>query len=714
MIEIIRGAAQKEVSTGALIKALQEYFAQQTNDPQGLIYVGYPILSTVIGGVVLDVVLITQKHGILVFDLVEDVVCENRSDIRDSLFLNTQSRLIQHADLMNGRHLGVDLNVLTYASQISSPPEVSKDFLVSDQQLKERLDEISNENNEKYFVQLTSVVQAVTKLNSVRKRQINKPDSRGAKLKNLESSIANLDSRQNRAVIETVNGPQRIRGLAGSGKTIILALKAAYLHARYSEWNIAITFNTRSLKEQFKELVTKFTIEQKHEDPDWSKIKIVQSWGSHVSSGIYYDFCVSHGIEPLDFRTAKIQTRQHGNRLTPLGYACALALQEMQDKKIPAQPKYDAILIDEAQDLSPAFLKLCYRFLKTPKRIIWAYDDLQNLSMLKMQTPKELFGVELSNDEGFAQQDIILKCCYRNSRPVLVSAHGLGFGTARKNGLVQMFDNPTLWTEIGYEVASGNLEAGQNVVLGRTKETSPSFLESELESNSDLIQFKSFDTSILQAEWVANEIKKNLEEEELTIKDIIVITLDAKTAENDTALLRAKLYEYGIATHLAGVTTSPDQFFQEDSIACTGIYRAKGNEAAMVYVINSEYSFEGPELISKRNMLFSAITRSKAWVRVTGCGLTMKGLIEEFEIIKNSDFNLSFKYPGPEEMEQIRQINRDLTVTEKQQRNKALENIKNIAESFKKGTITSSDISSEIREQLKTILSDKTNEPDSK
>ena len=44
----------------------------------------------------------------------------------------------------------------------------------------------------------------------------------------LEKSIATLDQQQNRAAIETVEGVQRIRGLAGSGKTIVLAIKAAY------------------------------------------------------------------------------------------------------------------------------------------------------------------------------------------------------------------------------------------------------------------------------------------------------------------------------------------------------------------------------------------------------------------------------------------------------------------------------------------------------
>lgn len=43
--------------------------------------------------------------------------------------------------------------------------------------------------------------------------------------------MANLDNQQSKVVIETDDGVQRIRGLAGLAKTIVIALKAAYLHA---------------------------------------------------------------------------------------------------------------------------------------------------------------------------------------------------------------------------------------------------------------------------------------------------------------------------------------------------------------------------------------------------------------------------------------------------------------------------------------------------
>ena len=67
------------------------------------------------------------------------------------------------------------------------------------------------------------------------------------------------------------------------------------------------------------------------------------------------------------------------------------------------------------------------------------------------------------------RRDIILEKCYRNSRPILVTAHALGFGIYRappkhgSTGLVQMFDDASLWEEIGYEVVSGELKEGSDV-----------------------------------------------------------------------------------------------------------------------------------------------------------------------------------------------------------------------------------------------------------
>jgi superfamily I DNA and RNA helicase len=327
---------------------------------------------------------------------------------------------------------------------------------------------------------------------------------------------------------------QRIRGLAGSGKTIILALKAAYLHTQHPDWKIAVTFNTRSLKEQFRRLINTFVIEQSGEEPIWSNIQILNAWGAPGEperSGIYYQFTKLHGLEYADFQTAQ---RKYGYD-NSFARICSDALNSIKEEK----SLFDLILIDEAQDFAPTFFGICYSLLTDKKRLIYAYDELQSLTNTSLPPPEELFGNKsdgtpkvqfLLHVPGQPQQDIILEKCYRNSRFVLATAHALGFGIYRNKdpktgtGLIQMFDHSKLWLDVGYRVVDGALEDGQKVKLARSPDTSPLFLEHS--SPEDLIRFLCFDTKEAQAAWIADEIAKNLSQEELEPDDIIVINPD--------------------------------------------------------------------------------------------------------------------------------------------------------------------------------------------
>lgn len=117
------------------------------------------------------------------------------------------------------------------------------------------------------------------------------------------------------------------------------------------------------------------------------------------------------------------------------------------------------------------------------------------------------------------------------------------------------------------------------------------------------------------------EIQVNLNSDELRYDDIVVINPDPLTTRSRVGRIRRQLLELNINSHLAGVDTDTDIFFQSGvpSITFTGIYRAKGNEAGMVYIINAQdCDTVGGNLGCIRNRLFTAITRSKAWVRVLG------------------------------------------------------------------------------------------------
>lgn len=700
MVNIIRGDLAKPVSSGSLA----DYF-ESRSDIEGNLYLGYPIIGTPQGGYQIDALLVSKEHGIVIFNIIEGTNTGfDLEEVQDESINKIQSKLLQYKSLTNKRKLMVEIGVLTYAPALSSKPINITDIAIDDANLTEFIDYQRWDHSE-YFETLNSVIQAITSIGKRKKRNyVQREDSRGAKLSRLEDSIANLDKQQSAAVLETVEGVQRIRGLAGSGKTIVLALKVAYLHAKHPDWNIAVTYNTRSLQGQFKQLINAFTIEHTNEEPDWEKVKIIHAWGSPKTNGIYYEVCKKHNIEYKDLDAAKLLTREFGQQFDAVCEDVILKVKKFEQY-------YDVILIDEAQDVSQHFLKICYEILKEPKRLVYAYDELQNLNKNIMHSPEEIFGknihgiahVQLQNLPKKPKQDIILHKCYRNSRPILISAHALGFGIYRDRGLIQMFDYSGLWKDIGYEVEEGSLDEGQRVKLVRTDNTSPQFLESHSPID-DLIMFKVFKNHQEQSEWLVSQIEKNIKTDELRPDDIMVIHANPLTTQKAVGEARALLFEKGINTNLAGITTSPDDFFNEDNIVFTGINRAKGNEAAIIYVMDAQLCFSGSELAKKRNILFTAMTRSKAWLRVLGYGEGMKNLEAEYMRVKEKGFSLEFTYPTEEERKEMNVVNRDMSPREMNRIAREKKNFKGFLEAFDRGEIRKEDLPQEDLERLKEIL----------
>jgi superfamily I DNA and RNA helicase len=711
MIEIIKGSTKTPVSSQRLVKLLEP-----EQDLKGQLYIGYPIFSTPEGRYPIDAVLISPINGVILFHIIEGTVLpDDYKEIQDDIYNKLEAKLRNYKYLMSGRNLKVPINVITYAPAVIATG--GNDYPVcTDATLIKTI----NEKNEEFdtYRQVLSVIQSISTIRKgIKKRTITKDDSRGAKLQKLEESIANLDNQQSKAVIETVDTVQRIRGLAGSGKTIVLALKAAYLHSQNPEWNIAVTFQTRSLKGQFRKLINTFTIEQTGEEPNWEKLRIIHAWGAPGGGereGIYYNFCKTNEVEYFDYGGAKNKFGR-GNEF---GGACQHSLDSIKHN---IEPMFDAISVDEAQDFPSSFLHICYRILGEKKRLVYAYDELQNLSSESLPSPEQIFGknkngsplVKLENKS----QDIILEKCYRNSKPLLTTAHALGFGVYRKTnpktgtGLIQMFEHSQLWKDVGYSVVNGQLKDGKDVVLERTDKSSPKFLE-EHSNIEDLIQFHVFKSVEEQETWLVKEIQKNLSEDELRVDDIIVINPDPLKTKNAVGSIRGNLFKKKINSHLAGVDTTPDIFFlpENNSVSFTGIYRAKGNEAGMVYIINSQDCYDSfGNLATVRNQLFTAITRSKAWVRVLGVGKNMTLLQQEFESVKSNNFQLKFNYPTKNLRKKLNIVNRDMTEEEKRKVRKVDNSLGDLVQSLDNGNIHLEDLDSDQIQKLKKLLGNKGN-----
>ena len=704
-VEIVHGTNRKPASSEMLIKAFESQ-----SSLEGALFLGYPLIGK---RHAIDATFVSQTHGIVLFDLIQGEGLGDYRKRQDSAFNTIELKLKRHASVLDRRNLLIPIQTVSFGPTLSpSQYDGDSEYLVatSNDSLLTMIKRIRwKDSSLDVYKRTLSILESVSSIRSnSTERNVVRDDSRGGKLKRIEQAIATFDHAQNRAVIETFDGVQRIRGLAGSGKTIVLALKAAYLHTQHPDWRIAITFQTRSLRGQFRELITRFMTEQCEEKPNWNNIKIIDAWGvadynNSERTGVYAEFCRDNNIPYYDYRSAKARFVA-GDVFERV---CMEALE--RTKNVAIKHSYDAILLDEAHDLAPSFLRLCYSILSERKRLVYAYDELQILTDGSLPSPGDIFNsaptstVEVSQSvpmRPVSKAELVLDRCYRNPRQILVAAHAIGFGIYRDSDqstgtqLVQMLDHPRLWKEMGYQIESGALQEGHQVTLHRNASTSPLFLEEHSEPE-DLIQFYMFQDRIQQAEWLVSQIITNLQKDELQYDDIIVINPNPLTTRDEVGLIQNKLHAKRIPTHIAGISTTPEILVQESkrSVTFAGVHRAKGNQAGMVYVINAHDGLDSRlNLATIRNRLFTAMTRSKAWVRVVGVGPNMQLLLEEYERLKNRDFRLEFIYPTAEQRHKLRTIHRHTTREERANVEEGQSDLSRLVIGLERGNIRREDL----------------------
>lgn len=687
-LDIVRGRISNIVATKELINTIEQQGNHECNET---LYLGYPLSANAESTVTVDALLLSEKIGLVAFIFPKLEDAKSIVEEQGELYYQLTNTLTQYPSLRKGRSLAFEPHVISIIPNAIDGDIEEGYILTTFDQLSQAISKIPTFDTSYYRI-LAESLQKIACIKPRKKREnVKNPGSKGDIIKQIEKEIANLDQWQKKAALEIVDGPQRIRGLAGSGKTIVLALKAAYLHAQYPEWDIVVTYYTRSLWQQYRDLITKFVFEFSRDEPNWDKLHLFHAWGSQSEQGLYSEIARSISQVPINYANAKLKF----GRDSAFSGICNELDQAISSNYVPL---YDLLLIDEAQDMPAPFFKLAYKCVKNPKRIVWAYDELQNLNSSIMPSIEEMFGldenykplVELKNEQDEPMQDIILPVCYRNPPWALALAHSLGFGIYRER-LVQHFDTLELWEEIGYKRDKGSLAFGKKVTLSRRPDATPNYF-SELLEPADVVKTKRFDDADIQYDFIAKQIKKNITEDELDPDDILVIFPSVIYAKSQYQRFAQYLARYSISSMLAGVTNERDIFRVPGSISCSAIYRAKGNEAPMVYIVNADYCYEGIELIKLRNTLFTAITRSRAWVRIYGVGPAMDGLIAEIQRFIDKEYTLNFKIPTRIEMNKLRTINRERNASDTRKIEEAQKGVRTLLDLVAKGELDASQI----------------------
>ncbi|AGB41038.1 DNA/RNA helicase, superfamily I [Halobacteroides halobius DSM 5150] len=495
--------------------------------------------------------------------------------------------------------------------------------------------------------------------------------------KEIKEQLHKIDLKQENIGKTIPPGPQRIRGIAGSGKSVLLAQKAAHMHLKNPDWKIALVFFTRSLYDatiqQLDRWMKRFTNgEQGYDSQKDTNLEVLHAWGSKNQAGFYRKVCEEHGVKALGAMNNKLGDRDPNQKLI---MAAKIFLQETSN----INQLYDAILIDEAQDLvaddsdlkyegKQPFFWLAYKVLKEvsddyQRRLIWAYDEAQSLTSLNIPTAPELFGddpkfkrmVSGFHDGGIRKSEIMHKC-YRTPGPILVAAHAIGMGLLREEGMLRGFTRQKDWENVGYEVREGSFRLGNEIVLHRPKKTTPNRVPELWEDKT--IEFNNYRTREEELETLAKNLKKNIKQEGLNpSRDILVIALGEHRPGYKLKTKTAKLLQkHDIDIYIPKAIdknviyprypqVDPNKFWHQDAVTIANIFRAKGNEAYLVYVIGLDEIAKNEADVSLRNQLFVALTRAKGWVKISGIGnYTM---YKELKNVIDSKNTFEFEFQRP-------------------------------------------------------------------
>lgn len=584
------------------------------------------------------------------------------SELHSILF----SKLLNSRKLRSSRSsLRIELNSVLYLPPGTNPEGIdSENILVSSMEgLDREIQTLVSANlDEDTIREARSVIEGVKALtrSSSRDVPIDGSKPKAAILKKLEDEITNFDANQRMAALTVPIGPQRIRGLAGSGKTIVLAWKAAHLHMQEPDKKILFTFYTRSLYDIIRKQITRFYRHFKDADPNWDNLHVLHAWGGRRTRGVYFDACIDHQVPPM-------QWNEVSSKSEPFEFVCEALL-----KRVAIRPKYDMVLVDEAQDLPDVFFQLLYSLTvgeRDNKRLIWAYDELQSIFSPKMRSARELFGVAADGTPnidldrakafhglaGYVDNDLILKKCYRNPLDVLVCSHALGLGIYGPQ-IVQMLQNKEHWEDLGYEVKQGSFTVGSETVIFRPQKNSPLAM-SEFESRDEVVRWHLATSFSDELDWIVSETQKLLEGG-LQPEEILVICLDDRNVKNYFSSLSGRFSDAGISTNdLLSNPFSTPQFIEEGHITLSTVHRAKGNEAAAVLVCGTDSIAFDLNRRRSRNKLFTAFTRTKGWLRVSGLSQAAPLFDELGRALANSP-NLVFQWPN---LTGVETLQRDLS-----------------------------------------------------
>jgi len=402
------------------------------------------------------------------------------------------------------------------------------------------------------------------------------------------------------------DSPRLIRGVAGSGKSVVLANIAARYILRKLESidnqlfpeeppSIAVTCFNRALVDFLRQKIRYAYQEQTLDKDIPSNVLLVKNlnglmWSLKNERGWPIEYIRIGDQDSIDNVALAKQYREQIGELK---------------ESFPDMYKslcFDAIFIDEGQDFEPAEYELILDLIRPnevsgEKPILIFYDDAQNVYGRSRPTWKDV-GINVVGERSYVMRE-----CFRNTRQIVELAFNVLLGSQSPPS--EKVRTRT-YADINYLKERGVIEeAGDHI---RVK-----FADREDEKPN----IREFNNRDEEKDWLANEIFRLIVDEDVRTEDILVL-MSSPTYFNYESLEEKILEKIEDIEFIEPFGHSRDKdryIFQSGKLTISTIFGAKGYDAPIVFLAGIDMIRTDKE---GRASFYVAATRAKMFLYLTG------------------------------------------------------------------------------------------------
>ncbi len=404
------------------------------------------------------------------------------------------------------------------------------------------------------------------------------------------------------------DGPRLVRGVAGSGKTVVLATQAARMVERLHKGTrdlfedrlqplpvLAVCFN-RTLVPFIRERIEIAYFQRTAELLPQNSILV-----THFNSLLYYlhkeGYCRYHRID--DAPDSSERAARCLSDLNAIDGQLAARL---------TKGLFSCIFIDEGQDFHETeyalLLRLCAQSSSELPRMFVFYDDAQNLYGRKRPTWSDL-GLDVRG------RSVVMDECFRNTRQILEPAFNLLVGShadgARSVTTSSFADMVTLKEKRLVAIEDGHIR-----VFFTAREGSPAAWRKCADRNAEQLS-------------LATCCERLLKRDSLLPQDILVLTFRRDRAMELANAIAERVGQQRVRRPFEE-SEKDGLAIQPDRITVSTVASAKGYDAPYVMLASVD---DFPHDVEGRVSFYVGCTRAREWLEVSWVETT--DLVREFE-----------------------------------------------------------------------------------